>query len=135
MVFPVLGEVVDLKNGKVTLQDSHIWRELPASIELANIASATLLQPLQTGYEHLPIAPSLGGESGSYITKLLLKPSADGRYFVVINANFIDIGLSAYVSGSQTRPQVEVFSQLADDATPHLLHFQSVTVHQGPIDS
>ena len=128
VVFPVLGEVVDLKNGKVTLQDSHIWRELPASIELANIASATLLQPLQTGYEHLPIAPSLGGESGSYITKLLLKPSADGRYFVVINANFIDIGLSAYVSGSQTRPQIEVFSQLADDATPHLLHFQSFAI-------
>ena len=61
VVFPVLGEVVDLKNGKVTLQDSHIWRELPASIELANIDSATLLLPLQTGYEHLPIAPSLGG--------------------------------------------------------------------------
>ena len=45
-----------------------------------------------------------------------------------MNANFIDIGLVSYSSSYQPTPTFQVFSQLEDDSTPPLLHFQAITV-------
>lgn len=119
---------VPLGVGKIVLQDVELWRPVPPEINLSSIDNVDDFESLQQAYETLPVSSSLGAESGAYLTKLVLQPSRSGRYFVVINANFIDVGIASYVQAEQQTPTFEIFSQLADDTTPHLLHFQGVEI-------
>jgi len=117
-----------LSVGKQIVQDTHLWRQVHPDIDLSGIDNAAAFKRLRQDYEALPASSSLGAMSGAYLTKLVLLPTRSGRYFVVINANFIDVGVVSYTQPQQQTPTFEVFSQLADDTTPHLLHFQGVEI-------
>lgn len=129
MVVPAFGqEPISVGDDKRIIADANVWHELDYSFDTSNLESKNKLAILKEAYEYAAVVPSLGGKSGSYFTKVVLDISQKGQYFVVVNANFIDVGLASYSSPVQPELSTQVFSQLLDDSSPPVLHFQAVTV-------
>jgi diguanylate cyclase (GGDEF)-like protein len=129
VVVPAFGqEPISVGDDKRIIADANVWHELDYSFDTSNLESKNKLAILKEAYEYAAVVPSLGGKSGSYFTKVVLDISQKGQYFVVVNANFIDVGLASYSSPVQPELSTQVFSQLLDDSSPPVLHFQAVTV-------
>ena len=128
-MFPVFGEgALQLSDGNNTLADTNLWHALDDSVDVANLDAMGKLERIKSTLQNARVMPSLGGQTGAYFTKVTLNIPQKGQYFVIVNANFIDIGLASYSSSYQPTPTFQVFSQLQDDSTPPLLHFQAITV-------
>jgi len=129
VAFPVFGEgALQLSDGNNTLVDTNLWHALDDSVDVANLDAMGKLERIKSTLQNARVMPSLGGQTGAYFTKVTLNIPQKGQYFVIVNANFIDIGLASYSSSYQPTPTFQVFSQLQDDSTPPLLHFQAITV-------
>mgnify|MGYP003669019163 CR=1 FL=1 len=129
VVFPVFGEgALQLTDGHNSLVDTNLWHALDDSVDVANLDAIGKLERIKSTLQNARVMPSLGGQTGAYFTKVTLNIPQKGQYFVIVNANFIDIGLASYSSSYQSTPTFQVFSQLEDDSTPPLLHFQAITV-------
>ena len=129
VAFPAFGEgALQLSDGNNTLVDTNLWHALDDSVDVANLDAMGKLERIKSTLQNARVMPSLGGQTGAYFTKVTLNIPQKGQYFVIVNANFIDIGLASYSSSYQPTPTFQVFSQLQDDSTPPLLHFQAITV-------
>ncbi|MDO6842145.1 diguanylate cyclase [Paraglaciecola chathamensis] len=119
---------MQLTDGHNSLVDTNLWHALDDSVDVANLDAIGKLERIKSTLQNARVMPSLGGQTGAYFTKVTLNIPQKGQYFVIVNANFIDIGLASYSSSYQSTPTFQVFSQLEDDSTPPLLHFQAITV-------
>ncbi|QHJ12877.1 putative signaling protein [Paraglaciecola mesophila] len=129
VVLPAFGEgALELTEGKSTLVDTNLWYEFDNVVDVPRLQAIKSLESVNSALQTAQTMPSLGGESGTYFTKVTLSIPQKGQYFVIVNANFIDVGLASYSSSHQPEPTFQVFSQLRDNATPPLLHFQAITV-------
>lgn len=147
---PVFGkQAVVLVDGKSTVVDANLWHQLDETVDASTDESLSALKSIEevfenASYEDLsyekpffekaPVMPTLGGTSGRYFTNVTFDIARQGQYFVIVNANFIDVGLASYTTSNQPAPRLQVFSQSDDDATPPLLHFQAISLHTATDD-
>lgn len=129
VVIPVFAEAPMISvDGQRTIVDANLWHEMDISVDASSRDPIGKLESFKGALEGASVMPSLVGRSGSYISKVTLDIRQKGQYFVLVNANFIDVGLALYSSLSQPNPTFHVFSQLEDGATPPLLHFQAISM-------
>lgn len=109
-------------NSPLIISDVHLWREMPKHFSKKDIESLRKL------YETQPSLDSISQKSGTFFTKIEINTSDRKEWFIVPNANFVDLGLGIYWSDFQSQTIQKSFSQLNDSSAPHLLHFQTLEV-------
>ncbi|QQX79379.1 diguanylate cyclase [Shewanella sp. KX20019] len=112
----------------VAIQDIKIWRKIDIEPDSPPASLAAL--------KHLYRASassntSLVNHSGAYVARLKLNSSApqEASWFVRINANFVDQGLSFWESEQYVNKHPINFSQHGDINTPKLMHTQAFGLH------
>lgn len=109
--------------------DNAFWH--PVSSPAADFSYITLSQLYESGPA---AAASLVGTRGPVMAKLRIENSArqDVRWQLIFNANFIDRGVAYWHPDHGSPVRLADFSQLADQATPHLLHYQVIRLPLKP---
>ena len=128
---PAFAEQPIVFQGKeLIVEDAYLWRNIPL-IENSDFSSPLQgIELLSSQYEGLEPVESIGGKSGTYIAKLVLKNMSDNEVlFLTVNANFVDLGYVLYTNQEQNIAQLKDFSQLSDDSIPRLLHFQAIDMY------
>ena len=107
------------------VNDEQIWHKVSA--ELSNVDLKFLNKTIENS--QAPV-PTVLGRHGVFARKLHInnKNLLGSRWYLLINANFIDKGLGYWVPDNGLPQPLASFSQLADKQTPHILHYQAVSL-------
>lgn len=118
--YRVCAETIELNSDTVlVIHDKNLWKRLPDTFDPQNIKAMSLW------YDKQQTVDSIIGQSGRFVTKLTVSANSADRWFLVPNTNFIDHGLAYYFNANGLKEAAQEFSQLADNKTPQLLHFQA----------
>ena len=111
---------LDLKNqSSLFIEDNNIWRKVAE-------AQVNFDHPQQVWQNAANTSPAIVGQAGLYLAKLTIKNSDEKTWFLVPNANFVDIGQAYWQGENEALIKLKNFSQLTTTQTPHLLHFQAL---------
>ena len=111
---------LDLKNqSSLFIEDNNIWRNVTE-------AQVNFDHPQQVWQNSANTSPTIVGQAGLYLAKLTIQNSDKKTWFLVPNANFVDIGQAYWQGENEALIKLKNFSQLTTTQTPHLLHFQAL---------
>ncbi|MBE0365535.1 hypothetical protein PULV_b0127 [Pseudoalteromonas ulvae UL12] len=120
---------LELKNqSSLFIKDEYLWRKVPDTRN-------DFHNPLQIWQSSSQPSATLVGQSGVFITKLAINNHDRKTWFLVPNANFVDLGLAYWQPINHDAIKVRDFSQPTATLTPQLLHFQSVPLQFKPAES
>ena len=125
VIFPlrVCAETVTLNSDTaLVINDNNLWKRLPDKFDPHNIDA------IDDWYNKQQAVDSIIGKSGRFVTKLTVVANSTERWFIVPKTNFIDQGLGYYFNPIDSIVITQEFSQLADNKTPQLLHFQAFSL-------
>ena len=125
VIFPhqVCAETITLNSDtELVINDNNLWKRLPNKFDSQNI------EVLADWYDKQQAVDSIIGESGRFVTKLAVLANSTDHWFLVPKTNFIDQGLAYYFNSGDAVVTAQEFSQLADNKTPQLLHFQAFSL-------
>lgn len=110
---------------KYKVSDADMWHSITA--ESSEISFLFLQQALN---ESPGPVPTVLGLQGGYGAKLRIENSFQDQklWYVLVNANFIDTGLAYWVPDTEPPLKLANFSQLSDSQSPHILHYQAVSL-------
>jgi len=118
--YRVSAETIELNSDTtLVIHDKNLWKRLPDTFDPQNIKAMRLW------YGKQQTVDSIIGQSGRFVTKLTVSANSTERWFLVPNTNFIDQGFAFYLNATDLKGTMQEFSQLADNKTPQLLHFQA----------
>ncbi|MBY4675230.1 GGDEF domain-containing protein [Marinobacterium arenosum] len=105
--------------------DKALWHPLAGPADDFSYASLSQLFA-QSG----PAVGTLLGNRGPVMARLRLENDSlpQVRWYLVFNANFIDKGVAYWQPDDGSPVRLAEFSQLADQVTPHLLHYQAINL-------
>ena len=77
---------------------------------------------------------TLIARQGAYVsrTSLSFASEAGNSWYLILNANFLDVGVGYWLARGKAPVKLDDFAQLHDQATPGLLHYQAVRL---PVDA
>ncbi|MEI8641206.1 hypothetical protein P4S68_09335 [Pseudoalteromonas sp. Hal099] len=75
-------------NNNITLEDDNLWRPVTA------FNAPPSAQQVITSYKNASETSNLLGKSGAVVTKIALNNPTTGDWYVLPQANFIDVGLA-----------------------------------------
>lgn len=113
------------------VNDDFLWYEVShplISYEFSDIESAL-------GQDFKPMH-SLLGRNGAYVAKLHIRNNLQERrsWHILFNANFIDKGVAYWQPNLGSPQNLADFSQLSDNKTPQILHYQATFLSLGPLE-
>lgn len=112
-------------DGRYKVSDQHMWHAVP---DTPSEPSLEFLQ--QATSQASQTVPTVLGARGGYAAKLPIENlnQDSPRWYLLINANFIDTGFGYWVPDDGVPIKLADFSQLSDTRTPHILHYQALSL-------
>ncbi|KMT64223.1 hypothetical protein XM47_15685 [Catenovulum maritimum] len=105
------------------IKDEGLWRAVPENITELNINNYR-----QVWSNTLPITEGIVGKSGGFLTKINITNNSGQTWFLIPNANFLDIARATWITNSKQEEEVIDFSQFHNSSAPQLLHFQVLPI-------
>lgn len=105
ILFSPLVHAYPLNTDKITLKDDNLWRPVTA------FNTTPSAQQVITSYKNSSEISTLLGKSGAVVTKVALNSPATGDWYVLPQANFIDVGLAFWQTEQGDIVKLADFSQ------------------------
>lgn len=123
-------ERVEFEGTDLVVKDASLWRKISLNENALLNNPSYYIEQLKLQYDALPAIESIGGKSGAFFTKVVIKNTSNNKtLFLTVNANFVDLGYVSYLNHETNISDLKDFSQVSDDSIPKLLHFQAIDVH------
>ncbi|PSL11720.1 hypothetical protein CLV44_12338 [Marinobacterium halophilum] len=124
---------VTLEEGvsRYTVPDRNVWHRLVEPLD-----DPSHLALLDAFERSRAAEASLVGQRGPVIARLELSHvgQANEQWYLLFNANYIDQGVAYWKPEAGPPVALEEFSQLNDERTPRLLHYQAISLPLVPGD-
>ena len=106
-------------NNNITLEDDNLWRPVTA------FNAPPSAQQVITSYKNASETSNLLGKSGAVVTKIALNNPTTGDWYVLPQANFIDVGLAYWQTEQGDIVKLADFSQSHVNQPAILMHGQA----------
>ncbi|TMO74316.1 diguanylate cyclase [Pseudoalteromonas sp. S3785] len=119
ILFSPLVHAYPLNTDKITLKDDDLWRPVTA------FNTTPSAQQVITSYKNSSEISTLLGKSGAVVTKVALNSPTTGDWYVLPQANFIDVGLAFWQTEQGDIVKLADFSQSHVNQPAILMHGQA----------
>ncbi len=119
VLFSSLAHAYTLNNN-MTLEDDNLWRPV------TTFNTPPSAQQVITSYKNASETSNLLGKSDAVVTKIALNSSTAGDWYVLPQANFIDVGLAYWQTDQGDIIELGDFSQSHVNQPAILMHGQAI---------